>query len=156
MSLEVIIGNNQQATEIPESWLTALESVAHEAARLALENAADEDCPLSHLATLEVAIVDDETSDQVHRDFMNIEGATDVITFHHGEIVIGAGVAERQAAEYDEPLAREILRYFVHGLLHLAGHEDEDSQERATMEAAQESIVSALWTTDLRERLGSF
>lgn len=156
MSLEVIIGNNQQATEIPESWLTALESVAHEAARLALENAADEDCPLSHLATLEVAIVDDETSDQVHRDFMNIEGATDVITFHHGEIVIGAGVAERQAAEYDEPLAREILRYFVHGLLHLAGHEDEDSQERATMEAAQESIIAMLWTPDLRERLGSF
>ncbi|RYD23233.1 MAG: rRNA maturation RNase YbeY [Verrucomicrobiaceae bacterium] len=156
MSLEVIIGNNQQATEIPESWLTALESVAHEAARLALENAADEDCPLSHLATLEVAIVDDETSDQVHRDFMNIEGATDVITFHHGEIVIGAGVAERQAAEYDEPLAREILRYFVHGLLHLAGHEDEDSQERATMEAAQESIIASLWTSDLRERLGSF
>ena len=156
MSLEVIIGNNQQATEIPESWLTALESVAHEAARLALQNAADEDCPLSHLATLEVAIVDDETSDQVHRDFMNIEGATDVITFHHGEIVIGAGVAERQAAEYDEPLARELLRYFVHGLLHLAGHEDEDSNDRATMEAAQESIIAKLWTTDLRERLGSF
>ncbi|GAA5128301.1 rRNA maturation RNase YbeY [Luteolibacter yonseiensis] len=154
MSLEVIIGNNQEATEIPESWLTALESIAHEAARLALENAAEDDSPLSHLATLEVALVDDATSDQVHRDFMNIEGATDVITFHHGEIVIGAGVAERQAAEYGEPLAREILRYFVHGLLHLAGHEDEDSRERATMEAAQEEIVAVLWTADLRERLG--
>lgn len=154
MSLEVIVGNNQEITEIPESWITALESVGNEAARMALENAAHEDCPLCHLATLEVAIVDDTTSDQVHRDFMNIEGATDVITFHHGEIVIGAGVAERQAAEYDEPLAREILRYFVHGLLHLAGHEDEDSGERAVMEAAQESIVTALWTAELRERLG--
>jgi probable rRNA maturation factor len=154
MSLEVIIGNNQEVTEIPESWLTALESIAHEAARLALENAATEDSPLSHLATLEVALVDDPTSDQVHRDFMNIEGATDVITFHHGEIVIGAGVAERQAAEYGEPLAREILRYFVHGLLHLAGHEDEDSGERAVMEAAQEEIITTLWTPDLRERLG--
>ena len=153
MSLEVIIGNNQEATEIPENWLTALESVAHEAARLALENAAEEDCPLSHLATLEVAIVDDATSDQVHRDFMDIEGPTDVITFHHGEIVIGAEVAERQAAEYDEPLAREILRYMVHGLLHLAGHEDEDPAERATMEAAQETIVAALWTPEFRERL---
>ena len=110
MSLEVIIGNNQHATEIPESWLTALESVAHEAARLALENAAEMESPLSLLATLEVAIVDDATSDQVHRDFMDIEGPTDVITFHHGEIVIGAEVAERQAAEYGEPLAREILR----------------------------------------------
>ena len=90
MSLEVIIGNNQEATEIPENWLTALESVAHEAARLALENAAEDDSPLSHLATLEVAIVDDVTSAQVHRDFMDIDGPTDVITFHHGEIVIGA------------------------------------------------------------------
>ena len=153
MSLEVIIGNNQHATEIPECWLTAFESVAHEAARLALENAAEEDSPLSLLATLEVAIVDDATSDQVHRDFMDIEGPTDVITFHHGEIVIGAEVAERQAAEYGEPLAREILRYFVHGLLHLAGHEDDDPAERATMEAAQETIVAQLWTPELRERL---
>jgi probable rRNA maturation factor len=153
MSLEVIIGNNQEATEIPECWLTALEEIAEEAAQLALANSAAEDCPLSHLATLEVAIVDDATSDQVHRDFMDIEGPTDVITFHHGEIVIGAEVAERQAMEYGEPLAREILRYFVHGLLHLAGHEDEDPEERATMEAAQESIVAHLWTPKFRERL---
>lgn len=153
MSLEVIIGNHQQATEIPESWLTALESIAEEAADLALENANGHDCPLSHLATLEVALVDDITSDQVHRDFMNIEGPTDVITFHHGEIVIGAEVAERQAAEYDEPLAREILRYFVHGLLHLAGHDDADPAERAAMEATQETIVARLWTPALRERL---
>jgi probable rRNA maturation factor len=153
MSLEVIIGNNQQTTEIPESWLTALEAIAHEAARLALENSVDDDCPLAHLATLEVALVDDPTSDQVHRDFMDIEGPTDVITFHHGEIVIGAEVAERQAAEYDEPLARELLRYFVHGLLHLAGHEDAEPDERAAMEAAQESIVARLWTPELRERL---
>lgn len=57
MSLEVIIGNNQQATEIPESWLTTLESVAHEAARFALENAAEDDSPLFHLAPLEITIV---------------------------------------------------------------------------------------------------
>jgi probable rRNA maturation factor len=153
MSLEVIIGNHQHATDIPESWLTALESVAEQAASLALENAAVEDSPLSNLATLEVALVDDITSDQVHRDFMNIEGATDVITFHHGEIVIGAEVAERQAAEYGEPLAREVLRYLVHGLLHLAGHEDTEPAERATMEAAQEMIVARLWTSELSMRL---
>ena len=155
MSLEVIIGNNQESTEIPECWLTALEIVAHEAAALALANATEEDCPLSHLATLEIALVDDATSDQVHRDFMEIEGPTDVITFHHGEIVIGAEVAERQAAEYEEPLARELLRYLVHGLLHLAGHEDADPVERAAMEAAQETIVAQLWTAELRERLNS-
>lgn len=153
MSLEIIIGNNQEAIEIPEAWLTVYESIACEAASLALARAVQPDSPLSFLATLEVALVDDATSDQVHREFMNIEGATDVITFHHGEIVIGAEVAERQAAEYSEPLAREILRYFVHGLLHLAGHEDEEPGDREAMETAQESIVATLWTAELEARL---
>jgi probable rRNA maturation factor len=154
MTLEVIIGNHQEATEIPEHWLTALEDIANQAAQLALEHAAENDSPLSHLATLEVALVDDTTSDQVHRDFMKIEGPTDVITFHHGEIVIGAEVALRQAEEYGEPLAREILRYFVHGLLHLAGHEDADADERGRMESAQEKIVAMLWSQHLEARLG--
>jgi probable rRNA maturation factor len=153
MSLEVIIGNHQELTEIPENWLTALEDAAPRAAELALAHATTDDTPLHHLATLEVALVDDETSDRVHRDFMDIEGPTDVITFHHGEIVIGAGVAERQAAEYGEPLAREILRYLVHGLLHLAGHEDANTAGRAAMEAAQESIITELWTSALQARL---
>ena len=153
MPYEVIIGNHQQAVEIPESWLTALEMIGVDAVRLALEPGVDPDCPLAHLATLEVALVDDTTSDQVHRDFMEIEGATDVITFHHGEIVIGAEVAQRQAAEYGEPLGREILRYFIHGLLHLAGHEDAADDERKRMERAQEAIVAKLWENGLAERL---
>lgn len=155
MTLEIIVGNHQEIVEIPESWLTALEDIALQAADLALAHAAIGDSPLYHLATLEVAMVDDETSDRVHRDFMNIEGATDVITFHHGEIVIGAEVAARQAAEYGEPLARELLRYLVHGLLHLAGHEDGNPDERTAMESAQENIVSMLWTEDLRNRMGA-
>lgn len=155
MSLEVIIGNHQAIAAIPECWLTALEDVAQAAADLALAHAACEDSPLCHLATLEVALVDDATSERVHRDFMNIEGPTDVITFHHGEIVIGVQVAQRQAAEYAEPLARELLRYLIHGLLHLAGHEDAVPAERAAMEAAQEAIVAQLWSAELQFRLST-
>jgi probable rRNA maturation factor len=154
MSLEVIVGNHQNAIEIPESWLTALEAVAHDAADMALAHATSDDSPLAHLAMLEVALVDDPTSDRVHQDFMKIEGATDVITFHHGEIVIGAEVAKRQADEYGEPLLREIFRYLVHGLLHLAGHEDESDDERSLMESAQEKIVEALWHSGLECRVG--
>lgn len=154
MSLEVIIGNHQQLVIIPEKWLTEWEAIAAEAVALALRHAADRDSPLFHLATLDVALVDDAKSAQVHQDFMNVEGATDVITFHHGEIVIGAEVAVRQAAEYGEPLPREILRYLVHGLLHLAGHEDGASEDRAKMDEAQELIVAELWTEELAERFG--
>jgi probable rRNA maturation factor len=153
MPLEIIIGNHQEAIEIPVSWLTALEDVGIEAAALALEVSVDEENSLQHLATLEVALVDDETSERVHMDFMEIEEPTDVITFHHGEIVIGAEVALRQAEEYGEPLGREILRYYVHGLLHLAGHEDHEDDERAAMEAAQERIVTTLWNSGLKDKL---
>lgn len=153
MALEIIIGNHQEAIEIPVSWLTALEDIGIEAATMALEVSLDEGNSLQHLATLEVALVDDETSERVHIDFMNIEGPTDVITFHHGEIVIGTEVAKRQAEEYGEPFGREILRYFVHGLLHLSGHEDADEAERKAMEVAQERIVGTLWKDRLSEKL---
>lgn len=152
--LEIIIGNHQDAVDIPVSWLTALEGIGEIAARMAAGFAADEENSLAHLATLEVALVDDETSARVHMDFMEIPGATDVITFHHGEIVIGAEVAKRQAEEYGEPLGREILRYFVHGLLHLAGHEDGEENERAAMEAAQEDIIAKLWAAGLDGKMG--
>jgi probable rRNA maturation factor len=47
------------------------------------------------------------------------------------------------------------LRYFVHGLLHLAGHEDAEADQRGAMESAQESMVSRLWTPELQARLES-
>ena len=68
-----------------------------------------------------------------------------MITFHHGEIVIGVEVAFRQAVENGEPPLRELFRYVVHGLLHLAGHEDETPEDRERMEAAQEPLISRLW-----------
>ena len=152
MHIEVIFGNQQERVDIPEAWLTALEQITDWSVGKALEAATSEDTPLHHLAHLEVTLVDDVTSDRVHRDFMDIEGATDVITFHHGEIVIGAEVAKRQAEEYGEPLLREIYRYFIHGLLHLAGHEDELAEQRSIMEAAQESLVEKGWQSKLGNR----
>ena len=153
MVLEIIIGNHQEVIDIPVSWVTALEDVGIEAAAMALQVSMEEGNSLEHLATLEVALVDDETSERVHMDFMDIEGPTDVITFHHGEIVIGTEVAKRQAEEYGEPFGREILRYFIHGLLHLAGHEDAEESERKAMETEQERIVEVLWNSGLSEKL---
>lgn len=153
MSLEVIVGNHQDAVDVPVAWLTALEDIGEAAALMAAGFAAHEENSLAHLATLEVALVDDETSARVHMDFMEIPGPTDVITFHHGEIVIGAEVAKRQAEEYGEPMGREILRYFVHGLLHLAGHEDAEPEDREAMESAQEKMVAALWADGLEAKL---
>lgn len=146
MRPELIVGNHQHRTEIPEAWLTALEKGGALAAKEILAaHIATEDAPLPEHECVEVALVDDETSARVHEQFMGIEGETDVITFHHGEIVIGVEVAFRQAAENGEPPLRELFRYIVHGLLHLAGHEDEEPADRERMEAAQEPLVARLW-----------
>lgn len=148
MNSELIVDNHQSVVAIPERWLLALESCGgHAVTRILAEFAADQDSPLHHLASIEVALVDEVASDRVHREFMEIPGATDVITFHHGEIVICTEVARRQAAEYGEPLSRELLRYLIHGLLHLAGHDDQQPTEQTTMETAQESLIAELWAS---------
>jgi probable rRNA maturation factor len=153
MTPEVIVGNHQQVVLIPEGWLAALEEVGAVAASRVLERTAAADSPLALLGTVEVALVDDATSSDVHGRFMNLPEPTDVITFHHGEIVIGVEVAARQAAEYGEPLGRELFRYLVHGLLHLAGHEDYERELRKVMEKEQECIITDLWTPALSAKM---
>lgn len=103
-----------------------------------------DDAPLGSLEEIEVALVDDETISAVHGEFMDDPSPTDVITFEHGEIVIGVETGVRQAEEHGEALERELLRYLVHGLLHLAGHEDGDEKARAKMIAEQERIVGRI------------
>lgn len=94
---------------------------------------------------IDVAFVSSEDSDRAHQQFMGIAGATDIITFLHGELLICPQVAVAQAAEFGEPLLRELLRYLVHGLLHLAGYADEQESERQQMEREQEIIVQRVW-----------
>ena len=80
-----------------------------------------------------MTFVSDAAIARVHRDFMNIPGATDVITFAHGEIVISTETAQLNAAQYGRPLGEELARYLVHGLLHLNGYEDKKPADAARM-----------------------
>jgi len=66
---------------------------------------------------------------------------TDVITFLHGEIVLSAETARREARQRGLPVAQEIARYVVHGLLHLAGWTDKDAGAAADMRVMQEKIL---------------
>lgn len=96
---------------------------------------------LSDLDEIEVTLVDDETIDHIHRDFMEIEGATDVITFQHGEIIISRDTALRQSLEFGETFERELFRYMVHGMLHLHGYLDYEPEDREAMFAVQERLM---------------
>jgi probable rRNA maturation factor len=92
-------------------------------------------------AEVSVAFVSDARIAQIHREFMSVAGPTDVITFHHGEIVISVETAARQAKIFNSTLRRELRIYFVHGLLHLAGWEDSSREGRQMMSVTQKRIV---------------
>jgi len=88
---------------------------------------------------------------QLNKRFLDHEGPTDVITFDysegakvHGEIFICPDVALRQAKEFGTTPQMELVRYLVHGLLHLRGYDDRTSAKRAKMKRAEDKWVR--WT----------
>jgi probable rRNA maturation factor len=91
-----------------------------------------------------VVFVSDSRMEGFHREFMAIDGPTDVITFQHGEIIISVETAERQAKRFSSSFTRELRLYFVHGLLHLAGLDDLTEDGFTKMAAAQEEIVRGI------------
>jgi probable rRNA maturation factor len=95
---------------------------------------------LKKLALVEVAVVSDATIARVHRQFMGVPGATDVITFDHGEIVVSADTARVQAAEHGHGVTDELALYIIHGLLHLNGWDDIAPRDRARMHRTQDRI----------------
>lgn len=143
-SLEIY--NNQTEELISDVLLEKLLSCGNLALPLALQNPAHGGGVLADLDDVEISIVSDEVIAQVHQDFMDIPGATDVITFEHGEIVISAETACAYAAHYENSFEKELMLYIIHGLLHLAGHEDADPLERKVMEGIQNQILKQVWS----------
>lgn len=97
---------------------------------------------LGELDEITVVLVSDRRMAALHGEFLGDASPTDVITFQHGEIVISAETARREAREWREPVPREVARYAVHGLLHLAGWSDATPRSAATMRSVQEKILA--------------
>ncbi|MGJ8695018.1 MAG: rRNA maturation RNase YbeY [Verrucomicrobiaceae bacterium] len=90
---------------------------------------------------LEVSLLDDSDMSRVHLEFLGDDSTTDVITFDHGELLIGVEVAERQAAAYGSSGLREIALYGIHGMLHLAGFDDRSAADSRKMSQRQEELL---------------
>lgn len=106
--------------------------------------AAGPDSPLATLTEIEITIVSDDEITRVHADFLNDPTPTDVITFHHGEILVSADTALRQGADHGLSLDHELALYMIHGLLHLAGWDDHDPVEASQMAEHQFAILAAV------------
>jgi len=96
---------------------------------------------------------------QVNWQFLRHEGSTDVITFDHseareagdeggrqvqGELFISVDDAVRQAAVFKTTWRSEVVRYVVHGVLHLLGHDDLQPEPRREMKRAENRLVRRL------------
>ncbi|MBL9138814.1 MAG: rRNA maturation RNase YbeY [Verrucomicrobiales bacterium] len=88
------------------------------------------------------------------------EGSTDVITFDHresqqaplhGEIFISLDDAATQAAEFGTSQPEELVRYVVHGVLHLRGYDDLQPEARRVMKRAENRLLKRLLA---RHRVG--
>jgi probable rRNA maturation factor len=95
---------------------------------------------------LSVAFVDRATMRRVNRRFLKHDFDTDVLAFPLdgdliGEIVISPEYARGEAKRRGLPVAEEIARYLVHGILHLAGYDDHDPKAKAKMWKRQESYL---------------
>lgn len=136
----ITVTNRQRKVRFDLPWLRRLAPIALEEC---LPECADACHALRALPEIEVTIVSDRTIACVHEQFMGIAGPTDVITFDHGEIVIGAETAVAQARDYGQTLEHELALYLIHGLLHLNGHDDQRADQRRRMHQVQARVMKS-------------
>jgi probable rRNA maturation factor len=87
---------------------------------------------------------------KLNEKFLDHVGPTDVITFDHGpakpalhgEIFICPEIAVSQAKQFRTSWQEEIVRYAIHGLLHLQGHDDLAAAARRKMKREEERLLS--------------
>jgi probable rRNA maturation factor len=137
----VRIYNRQKAHRPNLPWLRRTVKAA---LRPCLQVLTQPDAPLAQLTEVEITIVSDAEIARVHADFMADPTPTDVITFHHGEVLVSADTALRQGTEHGQTLDHELALYMIHGLLHLAGWDDHDAIEAGQMAEHQFAILAAV------------
>ena len=148
--MDITISNRQRSVRFDLRWLR---SVAAAALERCAGLSGDGRFALCELDEVEVAIVSDAAIAKVHVDFMGIAGATDVITFEHGEIVVSAQTALACAAEHGHSVEEELALYIIHGLLHLNGYDDMAPVDRRKMHTVQNRVWRLLLSLIKRREL---
>jgi len=96
-----------------------------------------------------VALIDDETMAGLHERFLQKKGPTDVLSFPHGEIVVSADTARREAEARGIRPVDELVLYVVHGALHLDGYDDRNPKAREEMRRAERRVLAKLGLGDV-------
>lgn len=107
---------------------------------------------------LSFLLVGDRRMRALNRKFLNHDWTTDVITFSYreqqtpagqtvvplGEIIISLDTAKKLAKELGHSPRYEFYFYLCHGILHLAGYDDDTLRKRTAMLKKQEDILKTV------------
>ena len=112
-------------------------------------------------AELAITLVDIETMSDLHVQWMDLPGPTDVLSFPMdelapgghpdmaapgpamlGDLVLCPEFAADQAASSGHPLAHELALLTVHGCLHLLGYDHAEPEEEREMFALQAELLA--------------
>lgn len=137
---KLTVFNHQREQKVATRWIQKVARIAMPGCMKAARLPA---APLLSLEEIEVSVVSDDEITRVHASFLDDATPTDVITFHHGEIIVSADTAACRSPEHGQDIDHELALYIVHGLLHLAGWNDEDMAEQKEMHRLQEQILAA-------------
>ena len=117
----------------------------------------EENLPLR--AEVDLTLVDDAEMQELNRTYRQKDATTDVLSFPMyenfeaiddepeillGDIVISVPRAVSQGEEFGHGTKRELLYLLVHGLLHLAGYDHMDAEEKKVMRIKEERILQTL------------
>ena len=137
---EIVVSNRQRTRALDRKFIEQLTAFT-------LQQAGVES------AELGLHFVSGKEIARVHEQFMNIAGSTDVITFDHGskppksihgEIFISVEDAIAQAKEFETTWQSEVARYVAHGILHLLGYDDLQSDARTKMKREENRFVKTM------------
>jgi probable rRNA maturation factor len=110
-------------------------------------------------AELGITLVGAKEMARVNWQFLQHEGSTDVITFDHtekrkaesgkrkvlhGELFICVDDAVAQAKEFKTDWQSEVVRYVIHGVLHLLNHDDLQPTARRKMKREENRLMRRL------------
>ncbi|MFC9918875.1 rRNA maturation RNase YbeY [Agromyces binzhouensis] len=143
MSIEI---NNESSIEVDESALQRLAVYALDMMHVHAD------------AELAIVLVDEGAMEQLHVQWMDEPGPTDVLSFPMdelrpgtaeepappgllGDVVLCPQVAETQAKAAGHALLDELLLLTTHGILHLLGFDHADRDEEKEMFGIQRDIL---------------
>ena len=97
---------------------------------------------------LTLRIVGEREGRELNRTFRKIGRATNVLSFHTGDIVLCHPVIRREAHAQGKSVAAHYAHLVVHGVLHLRGYAHEKKRDAARMEAREIRILRRIGITN--------